>query len=326
MALSQEIIERVEKLQEKYDVTGQDLSAYLDGLLYADYISYWNYIHLDTLLSLQNPRTNFPDEEIFIMYHQITELYFKLSLHELHQIADHESLDAEFFLRRVMRVNRYFEALTKSFEVMYKGMDREQFLKFRMSLIPASGFQSAQYRKIEICATPFVNLVHRDERHRFAKVADQDINEMFNYLYWKRGATEAETGKKTLTLRQFEVKYTNELLQLAEDYKNKNLWERYLSLSTEDQADPKIIKSLKQLDLYVNVEWPLMHLKSAVTYLKRRPTDAKATGGTNWQQYLPPQFQKRIFFPELWSEQEQSNWGKAWVESVMNLNLGNEES
>jgi len=319
MALSDDIIERVEKLQEKYDVSGQDLVAYLDGLLYADYISYWDYIHLDTLLSLQNPKTSFPDEEIFIMYHQITELYFKLSLHELRQIADHESLTGEFFLRRVMRINRYFEALTKSFEVMYKGMDREQFLKFRMSLIPASGFQSAQYRKIEICATPFVNLVHRDERSRF--VDDQDnLEGMFEHLYWKRGATESETGKKTLTLRQFEEKYTEELLKLGVEYQEKNLWKRYKSLTQEEQNDSKIIKALRQLDSYVNVEWPLMHLKSAITYLKRRPLDEKATGGTNWQQYLPPQFQKRIFFPELWSSEEQDNWGKNFVDSVLNEN------
>ncbi len=319
MALSEEIIERVEKLQEKYDVTGQDLSAYLDGLLYADYISYWNYIHLDTLLSLQNPRTSFPDEEIFIMYHQITELYFKLSLHEIKQIGEHESLNSEFFLRRIMRINRYFEALTKSFEVMYKGMDRDQFLKFRMSLIPASGFQSAQYRKIEICATPFINLVHADQREQF--VNDQEnLPEMFNYLYWKRGATEEETGKKTLTLRQFEAKYTDELLKLAGNYKDTNIWMRYKSLTEEEQADSKVIKALRQLDSYVNVEWPLMHLKSAITYLKRRPVDAKATGGTNWQQYLPPQFQRRIFFPELWSQEEKDNWGKNFVESILNSN------
>lgn len=318
MALSKEVVERIEKLQEKYDVTGQDLTAYLDGLLYADYISYWNYIHLDTLLSLQNPRTNFPDEEIFIMYHQITELYFKLSLHEINQIANGNKISGEFFLRRVMRINRYFEALTKSFEVMYKGMEREQFLKFRMSLIPASGFQSAQYRKIEICSTPLFNLVDKEERHRFADDTSPDLEEMFRFLYWKRGATEAETGKKTLTLRQFEEKYTDELLDLADEYKNKNIWACYKKLSPAEQEDIKIIKSLKQLDLYVNVEWPLMHLKSAVTYLKRRPLDEKATGGTNWQEYLPPQYQKRIFFPELWTKEERENWGKDWVLNVLN--------
>jgi tryptophan 2,3-dioxygenase len=51
-----------------------------------------------------------------------------------------------------------------------------------------------------------------------------------------------------------------------------------------------------------------------VRYLQKDPEDIAATGGTNWQKYLPPRFQKRIFYPELWSEEEQTNWGKGWVE------------
>jgi tryptophan 2,3-dioxygenase len=41
--------------------------------------------------------------------------------------------------------------------------------------------------------------------------------------------------------------------------------------------------------------------------------DIAATGGTNWQKYLPPRFQKVIFFPDLWTQQEQEEWGKGWV-------------
>jgi tryptophan 2,3-dioxygenase len=51
-----------------------------------------------------------------------------------------------------------------------------------------------------------------------------------------------------------------------------------------------------------------------VRYLQKNPEDIAATGGTNWQKYLPPRFQKRIFYPELWSVQEQAEWGKGWVE------------
>tara|TARA_Y100000782_G_scaffold115569_1_gene160338 strand:+ start:39685 stop:40650 length:966 start_codon:yes stop_codon:yes gene_type:complete len=318
MELTPEIVERIQKLRDKYDAMGQELTAYLDGLLYANYVSYWDYIHLDTLLSLQTPRTDFPDEQIFIMYHQVTELYFKLSLHEYDQICNHTNIDKQFFIQRVMRINRYFEALTKSFEIMYKGMERDQFLKFRMSLIPASGFQSAQYRMIEICSTDFIHLVQKDERHRFQPNPEQHtISEMFEFLYWKRGATEEETGKKTLTLRQFERKYTGELTRLAEEFRSKNIWKIYKKLSAEDQQDTKVINVLKQLDVNVNINWPLMHYKSAVTYLQNRPNDKMATGGTNWKEYLPPKFQKRIFYPEIWSEQEIEEWGKSWVESLV---------
>ena len=76
MDITPEIKAKLELLDEKYQTMGQDMNAYLDGLLYMDYLKYWDYIHTDTLLSLQNPRTSFPDEKIFIMYHQITELFF----------------------------------------------------------------------------------------------------------------------------------------------------------------------------------------------------------------------------------------------------------
>ena len=80
------LIEQINKLSKKYSTTGQDLYSYLEGLLYSDYLGYWDYINLDTLLSLQKPKTDFPDENIFIIYHQITELYFKLCLNEIEQI------------------------------------------------------------------------------------------------------------------------------------------------------------------------------------------------------------------------------------------------
>src|SRR6476469_8822042 len=94
--LNPQLQEKLHELEEKYAAMGQDMPSYLDGLLYADYLTYWDYIHLDTLLSLQNPKTAFPDELIFVTYHQSTELYFKLVLSEMRQIADHENLTAEF--------------------------------------------------------------------------------------------------------------------------------------------------------------------------------------------------------------------------------------
>ena len=75
---------------------------------------------------------------------------------------------------------------------------------------------------------------------------------------------------------------------------------------------------MRQHDIHVNINWPLAHYKSAVRYLAREPADIAATGGTNWQKYLPPRFQKRIFFPELWSAEEQEDWGRGWVEETLN--------
>ncbi|MFZ5999579.1 MAG: tryptophan 2,3-dioxygenase family protein, partial [Bacteroidota bacterium] len=107
LSLDPSLVEQVKKLQQKYAVMGQDLSSYLDGLLHADYLTYWDYIHLDTLLSLQTPKTQFKDEKVFIVYHQITELYFNLVLWELEQICTGEKLTEKFFIERIDRVSRY---------------------------------------------------------------------------------------------------------------------------------------------------------------------------------------------------------------------------
>lgn len=316
MELTPEILERITLLKAKYDAQGQDLVAYLDSLLYSRMPNYWDYVQVDTLLSLQKTYTDFPDEVVFLMYHQVTELYFKLCLHEFQQISDRKNLDAAFFVEHVQRINRYFEALTKSFEIMVDGMQREQFLKFRLALAPASGFQSAQYRKIEIHSTDFIQLIHKDHRSKYS--GKEAISELFENIYWKEGATDIETGKKTLTLTQFEDRYRDEFIQLGEQLRNDNLWQCYLRLPAEDQELPQVIHALKQNDVNVNVNWPLVHYKSAVRYLQKDKGDIAATGGTNWQKYLPPRFQKRIFYPQLWSEVEMAEWGKSWVEAVLN--------
>ncbi|MFD2586592.1 tryptophan 2,3-dioxygenase family protein [Croceitalea marina] len=312
-----ELIEsQINKLEEKFKNSGQDLSSYLDGLLYQRYLTYWDYIHLDTLLSIQVPKTHFPDEEIFIMYHQITELYFKLILHEQKQLVEDKSQDLEFFINKVHRINSYYKALTSSFSIMIKGMDREQFLRYRMALLPASGFQSAQYRMIEIYATPMENLVHHTQRADFS-VANS-IEELYEHIYWKKGATDITTGEKTLTLKQFEFRYTPRLLRIANQVKGNTMYSKYLNLPPKSKENKELIEVLKELDVNANVNWPLMHMGSAYRYLGKDKAPVDATGGTNWKAYLPPSFQKIIFFPNLHSEMELNTWGKQWVDHIFN--------
>lgn len=296
----------LQKLQTKYDVMGQDLNSYLDGLLYADYLTYWDYIHLDTLLSLQTPKTHFPDEKIFIVYHQITELYFNLVLWETEQISVRPNITEDWFVERLTRINRYFKQLRDSFSIMLEGMEREQFLKFRMSLLPASGFQSAQYRKIEISCTDMINLVNVNERAAVNEYSDIDLQ--VEKLYWRSGATELATGKKTLTLMQFEEKYIPEFKVMGMAYRERNLRKIY---QHHFQGSDRVIDALRELDLNSNVLWPLSHLRVTGHYLRKNDEEIKATGGTNWQKFLPPRFQRIIFFPELWSDLEKEEWGKA---------------
>ncbi|MCM4163915.1 MULTISPECIES: tryptophan 2,3-dioxygenase family protein [unclassified Arenibacter] len=307
---------QISKLEEKYKDSGQDLSSYLDGLLYQRYLTYWDYIHLDTLLSIQVPRTHFPDEEIFIMYHQITELYFKLILHEQKQIVDDKTQDVDFFIEKANRINSYYQVLISSFSVMIKGMQREQFMQYRMALLPASGFQSAQYRMIELYATPMENLVQFSERDNFS--SNNSIEELYEHIYWKKGATDLVTGEKTLTLKQFEYRYTPRLIRIANQVSNSTIYHKYQQLPRKSKDNKTLVEALKALDVNANINWPLMHMGSAYRYLTKDNAQIEATGGTNWKEYLPPSFQKVVFFPELYTKQELNNWGKQWVDHIFN--------
>jgi tryptophan 2,3-dioxygenase len=310
MEITPEISSRLEALAAKYGAMGQDISSYLDGLLYSNSLTYWDYIHLDTLLSLQTPRTDFPDEQIFIMYHQITELYFKLIRHELAQLRADWDKGLSVWTMRIKRVNNYFKNLTQSFDVMVEGMEPEQFLKFRMSLLPASGFQSVQYREIELESTTLLNLTRPEAR---PNLEGQGVDSLFPELYWKYGNLELSSGKKTLTLRIFEDKYDLRMASWAREMEGQNLCALYRMLPEDLRKDENLKALLREYDLFANVFWALSHYKSAVKYLQRDPDVIAATGGTNWQKYLPPRFQRIVYFPELWTENEIAEWGKAWV-------------
>ena len=304
--LSPDIVERIHVLEKKYAAMGQDMRSYLDGLIHSDFLTYWDYTHLDVLLSLQNPRTTFPDEKIFILYHQITELYFKLILNEIEQVAFDPALTAANFKLRLRRVINYFRHLTSSFSIMIDGMEKEQFLQFRMALLPASGFQSAQYRMIELTSTDTHNLVAWAEREKLR--GENDNQTLLDNLYWQMGGRELASGKKTLTLRQFLIKYSDDFLELMERYQGHHLLARFEALQ-EAERDEELVNLMRDYDHLANVEWPLVHLKSAARYLNRDPDVIAATGGTNWQKYLPPNRQQLVFFPSLWKEVEIRNWG-----------------
>lgn len=304
------IWKQLEQLKEKYDAMGQDLSSYLDGLLYSNSLNYWDYIHLDTLLSLQNTRTDFPDEKIFIVYHQITELYFFLIQEELRQLSSAKNLQATEMIMRLKRCCRYFKHLIVSFEIMSDGMDKAQFMKFRMALLPASGFQSVQYREIEIRSTDLWNLVASDFRHRVDQEAG--LHKIYEHLYWRQGANELATGKKTLTLRKFEEKYKDHLLELSQKMIGQNIWCIYKNLE-KGEYEKELCEVMRTYDLYANVGWSMAHLRAAARYLQNDVAVISATGGTNWQSYLPPRFQRIMFFPDLWTEEEKNNWGRSFA-------------
>ena len=112
-------------------------------------MTYADYLGLDRLLAAQHPRSDHPDELLFIIQHQTTELWFKLVLHELRAVRDH--LDADDLRRArkgLARVKHIFHTLTEQWSVLAT-LTPSEYAEFRGVLASSSGFQSAQYRCVE---------------------------------------------------------------------------------------------------------------------------------------------------------------------------------
>lgn len=295
--------EIVSRIEEKYKAINQNPDVHLEGLVWANPITYWDYILPDALLGLQIQRTTQPDEMVFIMYHQINELLFKMILWEINQVSNSAEVSASFFTEKLMRVSRYFDMLSSSFNIMGDGMEKAQYMNFRNTLTPASGFQSAQYRLIEFASTELINLI--DYRFRATIDRNTPYEHAYEHLYWQAAGKDHATGKKNTLITLFEKRYKAEFLIKMEGYNTTNLWTKFKQLPEAVKNDAELIKAMRHYDYTVNVSWVMAHYHAAGKYLG----NAEATGGSDWRKYMHPKYQRRIFFPELWSKDELENWG-----------------
>src|SRR6186713_520765 len=114
-------------------------------------VTYGSYLHIDELLALQKPRSSGPehDELLFIVIHQVYELWFKELLHELDRVRELLTADdthrAQHTLKRILTLLKVLVAQLDILETMTP----LEFKSFRARLEAASGFQSDQFRQIE---------------------------------------------------------------------------------------------------------------------------------------------------------------------------------
>lgn len=308
MEVTPAIQQQLNELENKFKAIGQKTETHLEGLLWSKPITYWDYIQTDALLNLQIQRTTLPDEMVFIMYHQVNELLFKMILWEVEQLCHTEQPATPYFTEKLMRISRYFDMLTSSFEIMGDGMEVDQYMKFRNTLTPASGFQSAQYRLIEFASTDLINLI--DYRYRATIDRNTSYEHAMEHLYWQAAGKDYHTGEKSFLLAEFERKYKGEFLRFMEEYNNINIWKKFKQLPQETQNDAMLIKAMRHYDYTVNVTWVMGHYNTAKKYIESVSGPQEATGGSDWKKYMHPKYQRRIFFPELWSEEELKNWGE----------------
>ena len=145
-----------------------------------------------------------------------------------------------------------------------------------------------------------------DARSRETIDRDTPYEHALEHLYWQAAGKDYKTGKKSYLLKVFEEKYKNEFVAFTQEYNTINLYAKFKELPEEVKKDPELIRAMRHYDYTVNITWVIAHYHAAQHYLSGSNTDetVEATGGSDWKKYMHPKYQRRIFFPDLWSEEE----------------------
>src|SRR5204862_6018523 len=133
---------------------------------FAGAMSYGDYLQLERLLGAQKPLSDDPNELLFIIQHQATELWMRLMIHELTAARDHvRSDDLQPAFKMLARVARIMAQLNQSWDVL-STLTPAEYSAFRASLGNSSGFQSYQYRMIEFILGNKNAVMLEPHRHR----------------------------------------------------------------------------------------------------------------------------------------------------------------
>ncbi|MFN6484792.1 MULTISPECIES: tryptophan 2,3-dioxygenase family protein [unclassified Nostoc] len=315
-----EKLERViNLLKERY---GDRFLDYMEGTALQRDLHYDDYIKLETLLSIQKPITDYHDEMTFLVYHQQTELWFRLIIHEgeraIRALSD-TPCDITNATNAVERINHYFSTLINSFNILIECFSTQEFLIFRKALGSASGFQSTQFRIIEILAglerkaSPSESSGSNPENHEtrnqvlpkkekfywenliadkqqlggtipnFVKLKNKDVAH-FNFVGDK---------VKQSSLRSMFITIVSQRLSSSKD-----AVELFETLLTEGQEKDliELAENLLKMDVSIT-DWKRMHLKVSTKHLAKV---SYGTAGSDWVKYLNKSIAEQRYFPELY--------------------------
>lgn len=253
-------------------------------------MTYGEYLSLEHILSNQNRLSNHHDEMLFIIIHQVSELWMKLIIHELQaaiEAIQRNELQPSF--KMLARVSKIQIQIIQAWDVLAT-MTPAEYLQFRDTLGKASGFQSYQYRQIEFALgykTPYILKIYEK---------DQEISEMLQKaskapsIYDVSIQALARAGlpiNEALLNRDFSVVYDgDESVAAAWNTVYKNVdkyWDLY-------QLAEKLVDIEDSLQT-----WRFKHMKTVERIIGFKI----GTGGSSGVNYLRQVLDHR-FFPELW--------------------------
>jgi tryptophan 2,3-dioxygenase len=237
-------------------------------------VTYANYLKLDELLSLQQPRSSGPehDEMLFIVIHQVYELWFKELLHELDRVMAllerDESDRAQHTLKRILTILKVMVAQLDILETMTP----LEFLSFRERLEAASGFQSDQFRQIEFV----LGLKSLQAINRFAEGS--------------RARAALERRYQESTLWDAFLEYLR-----REGYHFEDVPYTLITIYRNDPKNAALCERLVDLDEGIQ-EWRYRHVKMVERTIGTR----QGTGGSAGAAYLRETIGRPVF-PDLWA-------------------------
>jgi tryptophan 2,3-dioxygenase len=235
-------------------------------------LSYNSYLHIPQLLELQQGLTQAHDELLFIVVHQVYELWFKVLIDELESVRTAIETEALRAAKHALKRVKVIEDLLVEQVAVLETMAPQDFLTFRSELAPASGFQSVQFREIEFLSglkdAGYIKTLDKegDAQARLRRRLDEpSLHDAFTALLNRRGATITDLYRQG--------DRHADLLELAE------------ALLDHDEGFRL---------------WRLRH----VEMVERQIGDKPGTGGSTGVRYLQSTLGKR-FFPELWEVRSQ---------------------
>ncbi|EDL62692.1 tryptophan 2,3-dioxygenase [Bacillus sp. SG-1] len=253
-------------------------------------MTYGDYLQLDSLLSSQKRLSGHHDEMLFIIIHQVSELWMKLILHELEasiNLIQKGELSPAF--KMLARVSKIQSQIIQAWDVL-STLTPAEYMEFREKLGQASGFQSYQYRMIEFMLgykTKHVLEIYKKDEH---------LHQQLLEAYQKPSIYDASI----LALSRAGLNIPDEVL-------NRDFTTAYEYHQSVEEAWISVYKDVeKYWDLYelaeklIDIEdwlqqWRFRHMKTVERIIGHK----KGTGGSSGVGYLKKVLDHR-FFPELW--------------------------
>jgi tryptophan 2,3-dioxygenase len=250
-------------------------------------VTYGSYLRVDQLLELQQPRSDEHDEILFIVIHQVYELWFKEMLHELDRVMHLLRQDmgdrAQHTLKRVLTILKVLVAQVDILETMTP----LEFLTFRNRLAAASGFQSDQFRQIEFV----LGGKSRGSIERFAEGTRARAA-----LEWRwNGPTLWDAFLHYLKREGYDIPAS----QLQRDMTlpieaSSEVQHALIEIYRRDPRNSELCERLVDLDEGMQ-EWRYRHVRMVERTIGRKP----GTGGSAGAEYLKSTL-ARPAFPDLW--------------------------